>query len=131
MQTLLPFLVILVLFWLLLILPQQRRQKRTQQMQASLGVGDKVVLTSGVLGVVHDVHDDYVAVEIAPASVIKVVRGAVGQVLPAESALAEALGSTTPGPTPGATAPAATTSQEPAGPTEPVVLDKKDPEGNE
>jgi len=49
-------------------------------MQSSLEVGDEVVLTSGVFGTVRGLDEGVVNVEIADGVIIKVARGAVGQV---------------------------------------------------
>ena len=81
MLSLLPLVAIALLFWLLLIRPQQRRQKELARMQASLNVGDEVMLTSGIFGVLRDTGEDHVLVEIADGVSVKVVRGAVGRVV--------------------------------------------------
>lgn len=81
MLSLLPLVAIALLFWLLLIRPQQRRQKELTRMQASLKVGDEVMLTSGIYGTLREAGDDAVRVEIADGVTVKVVRGAVGQVV--------------------------------------------------
>ena len=81
MLSLLPLVAIALLFWLLLIRPQQRRQKELARMQASLKVGDEVMLTSGIFGTLLETGDDHVRVEIADGVTVKVVRGAVGQVV--------------------------------------------------
>ena len=44
----LPFAIILVIFYVLILMPMQRRQKKVQEFQESLKVGDKVVTTGGV-----------------------------------------------------------------------------------
>lgn len=49
-------------------------------MQSSLSVGDEVVLTSGVYGVVDGVEDDHLLLRVAEGVVIKVARGAVGSI---------------------------------------------------
>jgi preprotein translocase subunit YajC len=72
---------IALLFWLLMIRPAQRRQRAQRQMQSSLSVGDEVVLTSGIYGLVRSLDDDRIDVEIAPGTVIAVARGAVGTVV--------------------------------------------------
>jgi preprotein translocase subunit YajC len=79
LASLLPLVGIAVLFWLLLVRPQQRRQRELRQMQSSLGVGDRVMLTSGIYGVLRSLADDSVRVELAPGVVVEVARGAVGQ----------------------------------------------------
>ena len=49
-------------------------------MQSSLSVGDEVVLTSGVFGVISGLEDDHVLLQVADGVVIKVARGAIGSV---------------------------------------------------
>ena len=78
---LLPLIIIVVFFWLLFIRPQQRRQRELQAMQRSLAAGDEVLLTSGVFGSVAEITDEHVLVEIAEGVTIRVVRGAVAQVI--------------------------------------------------
>ena len=68
-----------------------RRQREMRQMQSSLSVGDEVMLTSGIYGVVRSLDDERVRVEVAPGAVIEVARGAVGQrVSPSAAAPGEA-----------------------------------------
>ena len=78
----LPFVLIIVVFWFLIIRPQQKRQREAQQMQSSLNVGSKVLLTSGIFATVDEITDDYIGVEIADGIVIRVVRAAIGRILP-------------------------------------------------
>ena len=82
MATLLPFLVIIVAFWFLLIRPQQKKQRQVREMQSTLAAGDEVMLTSGILATVADVTDDHILVTIAEGVTVKVIRAAIGQVLP-------------------------------------------------
>lgn len=85
LASLLPLVLIGLVFWLLLIRPTQRRQREQRMMQSAVSAGDQVMLTSGVFGTVRSVgvdgHDDRLAVEVAPGVVIAVARGAVGAVV--------------------------------------------------
>ena len=45
-----PFALILGIFYFLILLPMKRRQKKVQEFQTALKVGDKVVTTSGIYG---------------------------------------------------------------------------------
>ena len=83
-STLLPLIAIALVFWLLIIRPQSRRQRELRDMQASLSVGDEVVLTSGIHGVVRGVDDDVAQVEIASGVTIRVARAAIGIVIPTD-----------------------------------------------
>jgi preprotein translocase subunit YajC len=76
---LLPFILIIGVFWLLILRPQQRRQRELRNLQSSLSAGDDVMLTSGIFGTVSDITEDHVVVEIAPGVTIRVARGAIAQ----------------------------------------------------
>ena len=78
-----PFLILIgiaVLFWLAIIRPQQRRQKAVGTMQRELAVGDEVMLTSGIIGVLRSLDDKTVQIEVSDGVALRVARAAVGQV---------------------------------------------------
>lgn len=77
---LLPFVLILAVFWLLVLRPQQRRQRELRALQSSLTTGSEVMLTSGIFGTVSGTTDDHVLVDIAPGVTVRVARGAIAQV---------------------------------------------------
>ena len=78
LASVLPLVGIALLFWFLMIRPAQRRQREVRQMQSSLSVGDEVMLTSGIYGVLQSLEDERVRVQLAPGVVVEVARGAVG-----------------------------------------------------
>ena len=78
----LPFVVIIGVFWLLLIRPQQRRMRELNAMQQALEPGNEVMLTSGIFGTVSEIGDERISVIIADGVTIEVARGAVGQRVP-------------------------------------------------
>jgi preprotein translocase subunit YajC len=84
-STVLPLIAIALVFWLLIIRPQSRRQRELRDMQSSLSVGDEVVLTSGIHGVVRGVDNDVAQVEIANGVTIRVARAAIGIVIPTDN----------------------------------------------
>ena len=73
---------IALVFWLLLVRPQTRRRRELAALHSSLEVGDEVMLTSGVFGTVRGFEEgaDLVLLEVAQGVVLRVARGAVGQV---------------------------------------------------
>jgi len=85
--TLLPLVIILIAFWFLLIRPQQKRQAQLRALQSELSAGDDVMLSSGFLGTVTGSTDEYVLVEIADGVTVRVVRGAIGRVIPKDESL--------------------------------------------
>ncbi len=77
--SLLPFILIFVLFYVLLILPQQRRQKRHRQMLDSLKKGDRVVTSGGILGTVMNISKDTVTLQVADNVKIRILRDSISE----------------------------------------------------
>jgi preprotein translocase subunit YajC len=73
------FAVVAAFFYLLIWRPQLRRMAAVRSLQAELREGDEVMTTSGIYGRIVELGDDVVTLEIAPTTVIKIARGAVGQ----------------------------------------------------
>ena len=69
--------LILGIFYFLILLPMKRRQKKIQEFQDSLKVGDKIVTTGGIYGKVTRVTDKTLQVEIADRVRIELSRAAV------------------------------------------------------
>ncbi|NBP96011.1 MAG: preprotein translocase subunit YajC, partial [Gammaproteobacteria bacterium] len=80
--SLLPLVVIFVLFYFLLIRPQQKRAKQHKEMVAALKKGEEIVTNGGLLGKVTDVDDNFVTVEIASGLNVRIQRQAIAQVMP-------------------------------------------------
>ena len=80
--SLLPLILIFVVFYFFLIRPQNKRQKEHREMVSGLSVGDEVVTAGGVLGKVTEVKDQFVRVEVADGVQLKVQRHTIGAVMP-------------------------------------------------
>ena len=65
------------LLWFLLIRPQRQRATAQQHLIAELSPGDEVVTLGGVFGRVRSIGDDYVMLEIAPETEVRVAKQAV------------------------------------------------------
>ena len=74
--------VLFVGFYFLLIRPQQKRQKQHKQMVEQIAAGDEIVTSSGMLGKVTELGEQYVGVEIAKGVEIRIQKNAIGAVLP-------------------------------------------------
>ena len=74
----LPFAMILAIFYFLILLPMRRRQKKIEEFQSALQVGDKVVMSSGIYGQITRVTDKSVQLQIADKVRIEVARAAIG-----------------------------------------------------
>jgi preprotein translocase subunit YajC len=95
-----PLLVVWIILmfgavYLLLWRPQQRRIAMVRELQSRLRVGDDVLTTSGIYARVVRLGDDDCDLEIAPGTVIRVARGAIGQVLTESDEGADAPGEAT------------------------------------
>ena len=82
LMSLLPLIGIFVIFYLLLIRPQSRRAKEHKQMVEGLQRGDEIITSGGELGLILNVSDSYVIVEIAPSVEVTLLKTAVQTLLP-------------------------------------------------
>src|SRR4051812_36002562 len=73
-----PYAVILAIFYFLILLPMNKRQKKVQEFQESLKVGDKVITTSGMFGQITRVNDKSVQLQVAERVRIEFARTAIG-----------------------------------------------------
>jgi preprotein translocase subunit YajC len=73
----LPFILIIVVFYVFMIRPQQKKQREKDQMLNSLKKGDRVVTAGGILGEVQQVKENTVVVRIADNVKIELQRGSV------------------------------------------------------
>jgi preprotein translocase subunit YajC len=74
----LPFALILGIFYFLIRMPMKNRQKKVQEFQESLNVGDRVVTTGGIYGQVTKLNEKTVQVQIADKVRIEIARAAIG-----------------------------------------------------
>jgi len=78
--SLLPLVLIFVVFWFLLIGPQQKRMREHREMVQATKKGDKIVTSGGIHGTVARVIDDNsVEVEIAQNVKVKLARATISE----------------------------------------------------
>jgi len=70
------------LFYFIAIRPQRKRQKEHTQMVSALGKGDEVVTTSGILGKITALDDNYISLSVAEKVDLKFQRAHIHAVLP-------------------------------------------------
>lgn len=80
--SLLPLVLIFVVFYFLLIRPQTKRQKEHREMVAALAKGDEVATAGGILGKITEVRDNFVRVEVTDNVTVTVQKHTVSAVLP-------------------------------------------------
>ena len=76
-----PIILIGVMYFLM-IRPQMKRAKEHRAMLEALNKGDEVLTNGGLAGVVTDIGENFVTVEIAEGVRVRVQKSAVGNVLP-------------------------------------------------
>lgn len=62
LYSLLPIILMFVIFYFLLIRPQQKRQKKVKEMQSDLKKGDSVITIGGFHGTVHAIDESTVII---------------------------------------------------------------------
>jgi preprotein translocase subunit YajC len=77
-------LAVLALMIVFLVTQNRRRKKEVEAMQSSLEVGSQVVLHAGIMGKVLSVSEEELEIESVKGTKLRVLRGAVGKVIPAE-----------------------------------------------
>jgi preprotein translocase subunit YajC len=78
---LLPILLLGVVFWAMLIRPQQRAKAAQRQMQTQLSPGDEVSTVGGIYGLVRDIDDATVDIEISEDVIVRFDRRAVSRIM--------------------------------------------------
>jgi preprotein translocase subunit YajC len=80
MATVIVIAVILALGYFLLAVPQRRRARMHAAMQDSIDVGDEIITAGGLHGIVRELGESELRVEIAPNVVATLDRRAVAAV---------------------------------------------------
>ncbi len=80
----LPIILIFAVLYFLMIMPQQRRQKKHAQMLEQIKRGDRVVLGSGIHGIVSNVKEQTFLVKVAENTELEVDKSAVSYKFGAE-----------------------------------------------
>ena len=75
------FAILGVMFYFLLIRPQSKQRKEQENLLKNLKSGDKVVLSSGIYGIITNVKDKSLMVKIADNVKVEVLKSGVATVL--------------------------------------------------
>ena len=78
----LPLIILFAVFYFLLIRPQLKQAKQHKQLVSELGKGDEVATGGGMLGKIKEVGDNFILLEIAKDTEVKIQKNAVSAVLP-------------------------------------------------
>jgi preprotein translocase subunit YajC len=80
--SLIPLVLIFVIFYFLLLRPQIRRAKEHKKMVGSLAKGDEIISNGGLLGRITKLDEQFVSVEIADGVIVRIQRSAVTSMVP-------------------------------------------------
>ncbi|MGA2685037.1 MAG: preprotein translocase subunit YajC [Verrucomicrobiota bacterium] len=83
-MTFAPMVLLIVVFYFILIRPQQKRAKQQAELIKNLKSGDKVVTSSGIVGLVITVKDKTVSLRSADAK-MEVTKASVTEILESSS----------------------------------------------
>jgi preprotein translocase subunit YajC len=75
--SLIPLILIMVIFYFLLIRPQQKKLKEHKAMVSATKKGDSVITGGGIIGKVTNVKDEILTVEIADGVKVKIKRDTI------------------------------------------------------
>ena len=82
LMSMLPLILIFVIFYFLILRPQMKRAKELKKMLESLAKGDEVVTTGGLLGKITQLGDSFLVIEIADGVEVKVQRSSAASLMP-------------------------------------------------
>lgn len=80
LMTLLPFVLMFVIFYFLLIRPQQKKSKDRNSMLRALKKGDKVTTIGGLHGSIDQITDDTVVLKVNDVTKLTFERSAINNV---------------------------------------------------
>ncbi len=81
LRTVLPFILIIAIFYFFIIRPQNKKQKETEKMINALKKGDKVVTIGGIHGVVSSTKEKTVIVKVDDNTKLEFNRSAIATVV--------------------------------------------------
>jgi preprotein translocase subunit YajC len=74
--------VFFVIFYFMLMRPQMKQAKEHKKLIQDLSKGDEVVTGGGVLGKITEVGENFIALEVASGTEIKIQKGSVTALMP-------------------------------------------------
>jgi preprotein translocase subunit YajC len=79
--SLLPLLLLGVVFYFLVIRPSKNRQRQQAALIAAVAPGSQIMTTAGIFGTVVDRDEEYVRIEIAPGTVITMLPAGIAKII--------------------------------------------------
>ena len=82
LMSFLPFIIIFILFYFMLIRPQMKQAKDHRSMISALKKGDEVAMSSGIIGKIISLSDQFATIEVTKAVEIKIQKQTIQTLLP-------------------------------------------------
>lgn len=76
-SSLLPFVLIILVFYFLILRPQQKKAKDREKLLSGVQKGDKVITSGGIHGTVEGIEDNTILVKIADNVKVKMEKGSI------------------------------------------------------
>ena len=77
---LLPMVIMFAILYFFMIRPQKKKDKEIQDMRSGLQIGDEVITTGGIIGIVVSLKEDTLVIETgSDRSKVRIARWAVAQ----------------------------------------------------
>lgn len=77
----LPLIILFAVFYFMLIRPQLKQAKQHKQLVAGLAKGDEIVSNGGLVGKIKEVGDNFIIVEIAKETEVKIQKQSIAAVM--------------------------------------------------
>ena len=77
LSTILPMVLIMIVFYFFMIRPQMKKAKDHKKLVQELKKGDKIVTTAGIHGVIRDMNDTTFVIEVEGGTKIRFDKSAV------------------------------------------------------
>jgi len=74
---LIPFALVLAIFYFIILMPMRRRQKKVEEFLKGLKVGDKVITSGGLYGSITRLGDQSLQLQIADKIRVEIARSAI------------------------------------------------------
>jgi len=81
LTSIIPFALIIFIFYFLIIRPQNKKKKETEKMLSALKKGDKIITIGGIHGTVQSVKETTVIIKVDDSTKIEFLRSAVSNVV--------------------------------------------------
>ena len=75
----LPLILLFAIFYFLIIRPQQKATKAHKEMLETLGKGDKIITTGGLIAVIVKTEEDFIKIKLNDDTIVKLDRAYVAK----------------------------------------------------